>query len=115
MAEPLCRTVRVRCPIAHAFRIFTARIDLWWPQGHRRFAGSRLHLETFPGGRFFERSAAGEEARLGDLLSCEPPHRISLTMERIHSRHRQPDGSDRDPVGDPGHLAVMILGVSTEP
>lgn len=79
MSEPLRRTVRVRVPVAHAFDTFTSRLDLWWPPGHRRFKASRLFLEARVGGRFFERSDTGEEARLGEVLHCEPPHRITYT------------------------------------
>ena len=79
MAEPLRREVRVRCSIEHAFEVFTARIDLWWPPGHRRFETSQLHLEAAVGGRFFERSSSGEEAKLGEVIRCEPPHHISYT------------------------------------
>jgi uncharacterized protein YndB with AHSA1/START domain len=79
MSEPLQRTVRVRCPLAHAFDVFTARLDLWWPQKHRRFGASQLFLEARVGGRFFERSDTGEEARLGEVVRCEPPHRITYT------------------------------------
>lgn len=79
MSEPLRRTVRVRCPLAHAFDVFTSRLDLWWPPKHRRFAASRLFLEAREGGRFFERSASGEEVRLGEVLRCEPPHRITYS------------------------------------
>jgi uncharacterized protein YndB with AHSA1/START domain len=69
----------VRCPIDHAFRIFTSEVDLWWPPGHRRFKDSRLCLEAAEGGRFFERSPDGKEATLGEIVRCEPPHRISYT------------------------------------
>lgn len=79
MAEPLHRTVRVRCSIAHAFKTFTEHVDMWWPPGHRKFDDSNLHLETFEGGRFFERSASGEEALLGEVLSCDPPFAISYS------------------------------------
>jgi uncharacterized protein YndB with AHSA1/START domain len=38
-----------------------------------------LVLEAEVGGRFFERASSGEEAELGTVLVCEPPHRISYT------------------------------------
>ena len=79
MAEPLQRTIRVRCPVDHAFHVFTSRVDLWWPSGHRRFAVSQLTLAARVGGRFVERSDAGEEALLGEVMGCEPPHRIRYT------------------------------------
>ncbi len=79
MNDPLERTIRVGCSIGHAFDVFTGEIDTWWPPGHRRFEASRLHLETAPGGRFYERTTAGEEAVLGEVLECDPPHRIRYT------------------------------------
>ena len=36
-------------------------------------------LEAAPGGRFLERSAAGEEAVLGEVVRFERPHRITYT------------------------------------
>lgn len=79
MSGPLHRRVQVRCPVSHAFDVFTARLDLWWPPKHRRFSASHLFLEARVGGRFFERSDNGEEARLGEVIRCEPPHRITYT------------------------------------
>jgi uncharacterized protein YndB with AHSA1/START domain len=79
MTERVVRTVRVRCTIAHAFEVFTARIDLWWPRSHRRFDDSCLKLEPTAGGRFVECSARGDEVILGDVLACDPPHRIRYT------------------------------------
>lgn len=79
MSEPLVRTVRVACPVEHAFEVFTSRLDMWWPRSHRRFERSRLQLEVWKGGRFFECSDTGDEVELGQVLRCEPPHRITYT------------------------------------
>lgn len=79
MSAPVERTIRVRCPVEHAFRVFTRRIDAWWPAGHRRFAGSTLTLEATPGGRFYERAPSGDEALLGEVLTVDPPHHITYT------------------------------------
>ena len=76
MTRQLQRTVQVRCPVSQAFIAFTEQINLWWPRGHRRFAQSELRLEARVGGRFYERSQAGEEVRLGEVLVCDPPNRI---------------------------------------
>jgi uncharacterized protein YndB with AHSA1/START domain len=65
--------------VAHAFEVFTSRIDLWWPPGHRKFQDSRLVLEPVTGGRFVERAADGSEVTLGQVTRCEPPHHISYT------------------------------------
>ncbi len=79
MSEPVVRKIRVRCPLGHAFDVFTARLDLWWPKSHRRFERSALHLEAALGGRFYERADSGEEVELGQVVRCEPPHRITYT------------------------------------
>lgn len=79
MSEPIRRTVSVRCPVEHAFRVFTHRIDAWWPAGHRRFDRSTLTLEAEPGGRFFERAPDGREVVLGKVLTVEAPHHITYT------------------------------------
>ncbi len=79
MNTPVVRQVRVNCQVHHAFEVFTTQLDLWWPIGHRRFTESTLYLEAQKGGRFFERSKEGKEVLLGEVLHCDPPHRISWT------------------------------------
>ena len=79
MNEPVKKSLRVECGVEHAFEVFTSRIDLWWPRSHRRFAGSVMLLEPAVGGRFTERTPAGEDVRLGEVIRCEPPHAISYT------------------------------------
>ncbi len=79
MNEPLIRTLRVNCPIAHAFHTFTDGIDLWWPAGHRRFGASTIILEARIGGRFLEREENGEEIIHGEVIRCIPPERITYT------------------------------------
>lgn len=79
MNEPLKRSVRVRCPVDHAFAVFTDRIDLWWPSSHRMLTDSRLRMEARVGGRFFERTNAGDEKKLGEVVRWEPPHRVTYT------------------------------------
>ena len=76
MSGTLERSIRIRCPVDHAFAVFTESLDLWWPRGHRRFEGSRMSLEPRVGGRFLERSNSGEEVVFGEVLEWEPPHRI---------------------------------------
>ena len=79
MNAPVVKSVRVECPIHDAFLTFTARIDLWWPVGHRRFPGSVMVLEPWPGGGFYEKAQDGREARLGNVVRYEPPHDLAYT------------------------------------
>ena len=79
MNQPVIKSVHVDCPIDDAFVTFTARIDLWWPVAHRRYRGSVMVLEPWAGGGFFEKSPAGEQARLGEVIRFEPPRALAYT------------------------------------
>jgi uncharacterized protein YndB with AHSA1/START domain len=79
MNEPVKKSLRVECGVEHAFDVFTSRIDLWWPRSHRRFEGSVILLEPAVGGRFTERTPAGKDVHMGEVIRCEPPHAISYT------------------------------------
>ena len=76
MSEPVEKSIAVRCSVAHAFRVFTERIDLWWPPSHRKDPASVLFLEAGEGGRFGERLPGGDERILGQVLVWEPPERL---------------------------------------
>ena len=69
----------MKCSVEHAFDVFTARIDLWWPPGHRRFPSSTMALDAKAGGRFVERAPDGREAVLGEVLDVERPTRVKYT------------------------------------
>jgi hypothetical protein len=76
MSSPLVRQIEVRCSTDHAFEVFTQRVHLWWPPGHRKHADSRMVIEGRVGGRFFERTPSGNESELGTVLLWEPPQRV---------------------------------------
>ncbi len=101
MSEPLRQSMRVRCSPDHAYDVFTNRVDLWWPPTHRKFETSTLTLEPRPGGRFFETSDAGEEAVLGEVLTCDPPRKITYTWHP-------------GKISGPTHVEVTFLPEGTE-
>jgi uncharacterized protein YndB with AHSA1/START domain len=70
----LHKSVRVRCSVEHAFDTFTARVDMWWPPGHRKFARSSLTFDVRSGGAFVERADDGSENVLGVVIAVERPH-----------------------------------------
>ncbi len=74
--NPLEKRIHVRCDLAHAFEVFTARIDLWWPPSHRKLENSEMQIEPFVGGRFYERDASGQEHVMGEVRAWEAPARI---------------------------------------
>ena len=76
MNSPLQLQVEVGCSPSHAFRIFTEKVDLWWPPGHRKRRGSSLQFEPFVGGRFLEVGPGEEVSALGQVLVWQPPERL---------------------------------------
>ncbi len=78
MSTPLERSVTVACDVEHAFETFTARLDLWWPPGHKG-PGAKLSMEPRVGGRFVAKGPDGEEKLFGEVLRWEPPHRLTYT------------------------------------
>jgi uncharacterized protein YndB with AHSA1/START domain len=75
MAEIVTRTIALACPVEHAFDVFTTRIDLWWPRGHRRNRDASLRFER---DRLVERAPDGSEWPMGEVTAMEPPKRLAL-------------------------------------
>ena len=75
MDEVLVRTITLACPVAHAFEVFTDKIDLWWPRGHRRNRDATL---GFDGEDLIERAPDGAEWTMGRVTAIDPPHLLSL-------------------------------------
>jgi uncharacterized protein YndB with AHSA1/START domain len=92
-AEPLRVSVPIACPPEAAFRVFTESTGAWWPPGHTATGepGSRIAIEAFVGGRFFERTAAGDEIEWGRILAWEPPRRLAYTW---HLRADRADATE---------------------
>ncbi|MEZ4236472.1 MAG: SRPBCC domain-containing protein [Myxococcota bacterium] len=80
MSEPVRYEVRVACPPDHAFRVFTERIDQWWPAAHRSLPGAALAFDP-PGlgGCLVERPPEGEPVPLGRILAWDPPDHLAFS------------------------------------
>jgi Activator of Hsp90 ATPase homolog 1-like protein len=77
--EPLRLSFEVACPVEHAFTVWTLKTSSWWPVSHTVTAepGLQVVFEGRPGGRIFERTAAGLEVDWGKITVWEPPRRLS--------------------------------------
>jgi uncharacterized protein YndB with AHSA1/START domain len=77
--EAVRKTILVRCPIEAAFRVWTERIDGWWPKGHSRSGDPNtiVCLEPHVGGRLYERTPDGVEYIWGEVLVWEPPRHLA--------------------------------------
>jgi hypothetical protein len=78
MIEPIRLSFEVDCPADHAFDVWTMRISAWWPTDHTVSGepDAAVVLEPRPGGRIFERTAAGIEHEWGEVIAWEPPSRF---------------------------------------
>ena len=78
MIESLRMSFVVRCPPQHAFDTWTARATAWWPPEHTASheRGAEIVFEPRPGGRIFERTAAGNEIEWGVIVEWDPPRRL---------------------------------------
>ena len=93
MIEPLKVAFEVRCSTAHAFDVWTARIDRWWPADHSVSGepGLAVVLEPRVGGRIFERTSAGVEHDWGWVTAWEPPRRL---VYQWHLRRDRRDATE---------------------
>lgn len=78
MSEPLIKSVTLRCSVEHAFETFTAKVDHWWPSGHRRYKASKIRLDTSEHGQLVEQAPTGETFVFADVYDCEAPNKICL-------------------------------------
>lgn len=82
--DPIRKSLRVRCDVERAFRVFTAEIGSWWPtETHALAAGQVREVvwEDREGGEISEISSAGERARWATVLLWEPPRRLVVAWQ----------------------------------
>jgi hypothetical protein len=93
MTDPLTMSFEVRCPVEHAFRVWTAEIDRWWPGDHT-VTGSRdvtVELQGAVGGRIFERTPDGTEHDWGEVTVWAPPTRLGYRWHLGRDRSEATD------------------------
>jgi uncharacterized protein YndB with AHSA1/START domain len=73
--EILTRTISLNCGVEHAFDVFTGKVDLWWPRGHRKHLDGSLRLE---GGALIDRSPDGAEWTMATVAEIDPPSLLLL-------------------------------------
>ncbi|HZM78577.1 MAG TPA: SRPBCC domain-containing protein [Candidatus Limnocylindrales bacterium] len=93
MIEPLRLSFVVDCSADHAFHIWTARIDAWWPADHTVTGDTQTSITLQPrvGGRIFETSPDGTEHDWGEVTIWEPPKRLGYLW---HLRRDRADATD---------------------
>ena len=87
------KSLVVNAPIAHAFKVFTERLDLWWPRSHHigKVEPFTAILEGREGGRWYEKGADGSECEWGRVLVYSPPTRVAWSWHLNASYAYDPD------------------------
>ncbi len=78
---PVKKSIRVNAPQAHAFDVFAARFDSWWPRDHHigKVPMKQAIIEPHAGGRWYEKGEDGSECEWGRVLVWDPPSRLVLS------------------------------------
>jgi uncharacterized protein YndB with AHSA1/START domain len=78
---PVKKSIRVNASQAHAFDVFAARFDSWWPKEHHigKTAMKQAIIEPRAGGRWYEKGEDGSECEWGRVLVWDPPSRLVLS------------------------------------
>jgi len=90
--SPVRKSLVVHATQAHAFDVFTSRLDSWWPNTHSIGAlpVQKSLIEPRKGGRWYTTHEDGSETVVGHMLVWEPPHRIVFTWEISAAWKRDP-------------------------
>jgi uncharacterized protein YndB with AHSA1/START domain len=88
---PVRKSIRVNASQAHAFDVFTAGLERWWPLDHGigKTPRKAAVMETRLGGNWYELAEDGTRTNVGKIIVWEPPKRFVMTWD-INSRW-QPD------------------------
>ncbi|HKD31292.1 MAG TPA: SRPBCC family protein [Xanthobacteraceae bacterium] len=80
---PVSKSVRVKASQAHAFEVFTAGLDRWWPRKASIGAApmQAMMLEPHLGGRWYEVAEDGSQATVGKVLLWDPPNRFIVSWD----------------------------------
>jgi uncharacterized protein YndB with AHSA1/START domain len=75
VTDILTRNISLKCGIDHAFDVFTGKIDLWWPRGHRRHRDGSLRLDA---DALIDRAPDGTEWTMATIAEMDPPSLLRL-------------------------------------
>ena len=88
---PVRKSVRVHASQAHAFEVFTAGLDRWWPRkaGIGKSPMKIVVMEPQLGGRWYELAEDGSQAEVGKIQIWQPPDRFVISWNI--NAHWKPD------------------------
>ena len=80
---PVRKSIVVKADQAHAFSVFTAGLDRWWPKqgGIGPTPRKAVLFEGRLGGRWYELAEDGTETTVGRVLEWDPPNRFLMSWD----------------------------------
>jgi hypothetical protein len=77
------KEVIVEASQATAFKVFSEKMDLWWPRTHHIGKTPMVEMVVEPGlnGRWYTRHEDGSEAAIGYVLNWNPNSSLSLAWQ----------------------------------
>jgi uncharacterized protein YndB with AHSA1/START domain len=90
---PVRKNVTVKASVEHAFEVFTAGFDRWWPRSHHigQVPMKRTILEGHVGGRCYSEQTDGSECDWGEITAWEPPRRFVMAWKITTQWQYEPD------------------------
>ena len=78
----ITQSIDVHLPAEAAFRVFTERVDLWWPRNHRMSGtpNGRMEISAPPNGELVEHAPDGRRLSYGEVQEWHPGERLVLTF-----------------------------------
>ena len=78
----ISQSIDVHLPTDAAFRVFTERVDLWWPRNHRMSGtpDGRMELSPPPNGELVEHAPDGRRLSYGAVQEWHPGERLVLSF-----------------------------------
>ena len=87
------KSITVKASAEHAFEVFTAGFDRWWPRSHHigKSPMKRAIIEGHVGGRCYSEQADGTDCDWGAITAWEPPRRFVLAWKITPAWQFEPD------------------------
>ncbi|MFZ0519680.1 MAG: SRPBCC family protein [Candidatus Acidiferrales bacterium] len=90
---PVRKSITVKASAEHAFEVFTAGFDRWWPRSHHIGMAPmrRSVMEGRVGGRCYSEQTDGTECDWGEITQWEPPRRFVMAWKINAQWQYEPD------------------------
>jgi uncharacterized protein YndB with AHSA1/START domain len=90
---PVRKSITVKAGAKHAFEVFTAGFDTWWPRSHHigKVPLKKAIMEGHVGGRCYSEQTDGTECDWGRITTWEPPQRFVMAWMITAEWEYQPD------------------------